>query len=101
MGYIIDFSKYLSKEDFLSKGHANIISLALKEIENLNHAIHDLLKVSEHIEKTTDFFYVLSIRIQKFIIFYTTELKLNAQLKIEIFKLLKKLNIRTTKVFNQ
>lgn len=91
MGSIIDFSKYLSKEDFISKGRANISSFVLKEIENLNHAIHDLLKVSEHIEKTTNLFYVLSICIQRFIILYTTELKLNAQLKVKILKLIKKI----------
>lgn len=92
MGYIIDFSKYLSKDDCLSVDSRIMNSHVMQALEQLNQHVMKISQASELDEQGQDVFYHLVIEVQKFLSYHDAELHTCAQLKFEILNLLNKIN---------
>lgn len=91
MGYIIDFSKYLSKDDCISLD-ARIMNVhVIQAIEQINQQLKLISQTSSVHEQGTDLFYQLVLSIQKFLTYHDAELHTCAQLKFEILNLLNKI----------
>lgn len=100
MGYVFDFSIYLSKDDLLTISKDSASSFILKEIECINHTIRNAIASTISSERFADHLYQLVLGLSRFIQDHLAEMKFLAKLKLELLELLLKIKCLNRKSLN-